>query len=80
MPYILIVVSRHVRLAPNRPPGTIPGISGANCLPHSLQYLRIMVYWMPVSFPSIISSDYPDGHLGGLLREGVAVRTGLHVD
>ena len=56
MPCILMTVSRHVRSAPNHPPGRIPGISAATCLRHFLQYLRTTVYWMATSLPSRISS------------------------
>ena len=51
-----MTVSRHVRPAPNHPPGRTPGISGATYLRHSLQYLRTTVYWMATSLPSRASS------------------------
>ena len=56
MPCILMTVSRHVRPAPNHPPGRTPGISAATCLRHFLQYLRTTIYWMATSLPSRISS------------------------
>ena len=56
MPCILMTVSRHVRPAPNHPPGRTPGISAAACLRHFLQYLRTTVYWVATSLPSRTSS------------------------